>query len=207
MSLVNKILFEATIPNTKPEFWSELDVVLQNINAKNASNLVYDFLEKWEKLLRCNEESQNKLDDYLCDLHNINKIKKVFTFGQWLYLLLIFYEYGGFGNLKINSAFIQQNKSITAYKGVTKYSLESQLERLAVEGTYSSFTTSQEVAKRFCRPGWGNMSFMAGMNSNKGGTILVTQIPIQSIHIFNDVGGEKELIIKTPIKIIKKIKI
>ena len=51
------------------------------------------------------------------------------------------------------------------------------------------------------------MSFMAGMNSNKGGTILVTQIPIQSIHIFNDVGNEKELVIKTPIKIIKKISV
>lgn len=132
-------------------------------------NIIIKDITDLEKIIMCLYFIQN-----IPDIDNI--IKKYGTFEKWY-----------------------KNAQITVYRGIPIENWdESQCE--ITENVFKSFSTSYDIALMFTQYGVNNIDSPYIRNKYKrNGVILKLDVPINKIHIFNNIGYEFEIVVKGPL--------
>lgn len=86
------------------------------------------------------------------------------------------------------------NGSIKLYRGSTRE------QRPLEKNEYTSFSLSKEMAIRFTQPGWSAPRGAWRDVKAQNGTLVEIEIPVKSVHFFNNEGRELEAAVKGPIE-------
>ena len=186
---------------------------VKNIVFKDALNLVANgvrdsggnFKDAWKLVDNFPQEVSSKdfedvHDNLLVPLSNKDKIKKRVNISQYIWMMLHLYS-----ELKITDSFTDwlERGSVEVYRG------SKNLPPLEIPSNqFFSFTLSESYALNFVQSGWNRGEFKDFDRVHEG-YLIKTNIPIKNIHIYNDAMGEKEIVIKGPLKFdsVEKVKI
>jgi hypothetical protein len=86
------------------------------------------------------------------------------------------------------------NGLIKLYRGTQ--SIPSPLEK----NEFKSFTVDKEMAIKFTQPGWSTPKGSWVYEKQRNGYVAEVEIPVKSVHFFNNVGHEMEAIVKGPVE-------
>lgn len=162
-------------------------------------SVLFDYLYSNEE---AEEADDNINDNILPKLYNDNIITKNINDLERIIMCLYFLQnitdidniinkYGTFEKW-------YKNAQITVYRGIPIQNWdESQGEIKRNE--YKSFTLSYDTALAFTQYGWSDLNNTEINLSERNGVVLKLDVPINKIHIFNNVGYELEIIVKGPL--------
>lgn len=199
-------------------FWRDVDICVSDIIKDNNFYPFHDLRKKYSDVIK---ESDNP-DEFLVILHNKNRIKKQLTFGQWIWMWLLFILDINRNRVKIqNKTYVSKksyfddkgkgftwwlnNESVTLYRGVpsfilsdgTEYPPDKKPDIGLEKNEYRSFTFDFEMALRFTQTGWMQGAWKDEKERN--GIIYEIQILPKDIHLVSNLQYEEEAVVKGPI--------
>ena len=187
------------------KFWDDYNDTLKSILNRDY-NAMSEFCKKYFDVM--DEEKIESVADMLTDHHNYGKIPKKITLGELLYILGRFIDDIHRFYKKEDSTlatklfenplkFIKEEK-VKIYRRQSNTSPDS---NESTEGLTKSFTLDKDIAIRFTQRNWVNLGWIDEKLMN--GRIVEAEICLKDIHLFNDLGGELECVIKGDLKYTK----
>lgn len=197
---------EKFLQNAGRDFWEECNTVFKNIQNSADFGPIWDLVELFPRQFD-SKEIDDLHDRVLVVLYDKNKIVKRIDPGCKIFMILsmareIFKNVHLIhlrDNLK-GLTFKQwyENGTVDIFRGVSKMNDEHSLNPPSglSESEYRSFSLTEDYAKRFTQASYGNQKITNKESQN--GWVCKMNVKIQDIHIFCDLNGEDEVVVKGP---------
>lgn len=194
-----------------PQFLTDLNELLKQLIHEHNPNIIDDFYKNHENVL-------SPLDywdgyDLLATHHNTGRIPKKLNISQQLYTIITaindiyqFYKNNDqelADKLLNDPLFFILNTPVKVYRGI--HNMSNDNREILEKGKYKSFTLDFDIALKFTQRSWVYRGFL-DINA-RNGYVLMAEITLSDLYMFNNVGDELECVVKGEKKYIKKFKI
>ena len=197
---------EKFLQNAGKDFWDECDNVFKGMQNSTAFGPVWDLVELFPRQFD-KKEIDDLHDRVMVVLVNKNKIVKRIDPGCRIFMILTLaseiFKNAHLIHLRDNLKGITfkhwyDNGTVNIFRGVSKMDDEHSTDPPTglSDSEYRSFSLTEDYAKRFTQASYGNKKIINKDNQN--GWICKMSVKIQDIHIFCNLGGEDEVVVKGP---------
>lgn len=182
-----------------PEFWSDYNEMLKTILSSNNHSSFEDFHIKYKDVL--NDSKLDAIHDKLANMHNTNRIPSKISFGEWckmwsfgipdIYKYYLKLDPTLAEKLRNNPVKFMKTIPVKIYRGIPINSKENK-DFLDLH-TSRSFTLDINRALSFTQIDWLSRGYKN--DANRNGYIFETEIKLNDIDIFSNLGDELECIV------------
>ena len=177
----------------KENFEEDLNILADEIHKTGGFHNMWDLADKYPEQMK-KDELENAHDKFLVPLSNSNYIRKRITPTEKLWMLFhLITSKQKFGYAGKFNDWIENGK-ITVYRGTSDRPTSDELP----SNKFLSFTLNKEYAKKFFQPDWAEGGWV---DEDATGYLITATISIKdNFHIYNNAGGEDEVVVKGPLK-------
>ena len=180
------------------EFWNDVNTLVTTLISNGNFSPFWELQDKYPNIIKDSDDPHDKI---LVPLHNRNSIRKRISFGQWMWMWLLFIrDIKDYYNDDKGFEYWINNVPVTLYRGVYSYydDVKEDLELELEPNVYKSFTFKKETAVRFTQSDWAGHGWVN--KEDRNGIIYEINILPKDIHIVTNEQHEYEAIVKGPIK-------